>query len=720
MDRKLFNSSLSSSGESKREGGQGGNMNDSFSSSSSSLSLSGVSLGLGGKGRGSDEVDDGSFLDVDLEESFKKIAKEEGWEELRESMFVKKDEKGEIIAIILMPSRACVTSRLLAGKRTSIFEALLGHDEEEAEKGRDGRKGRAEEDENGGRRFERQGGTRANSRERNGNENSQRRKSSSASSCPSKDHAEMRTRLFQAVDEENVKEVKALLAKGAAGSGGLGVNSHGQTVVLLVSRKRDPAILKALLEAGHDSMEPDPCGWTALHYASRFHVTIVKHLIKGTPLHTALMPRTSASTGCSPVIEIVKCLLEAGVDASKVDRFGRTALHVAVSGGLSGSCVEILKVLARSVDVNAVDKKGRRAADLAVHSPHILKELDRSQSSSLPVTAARFHRRLCEVCRPPPSSSEGGSLPPKEYESEGLWGLPHAGTGSAWKEMLELLDSTSSLNMSPSTESLIRSSCAAAASSSRSLDSSLSDLIKEGRRAQNPQSLVARLKRVVVIEIGSSTPFADIFPLLSSLTLEDLCKKATNLGNGWVKQRSAKIKVISDATESSWARATAAFSEMRTGNCWSFQDACARLERAETAKATLLGKMRGLEDSYSECSGKEILKLVVDTCREVLRRLEEVSLVFARLDGELRQLERDAADVRIERALARVLIENSPESLSDKLLEPLEAMLKEDEGHREEEEVLELEVKLAKRRKREGEANSFGRVAVFFGAFVWT
>uniref|UniRef100_A0A0G4I8E9 Integrase catalytic domain-containing protein n=1 Tax=Chromera velia CCMP2878 TaxID=1169474 RepID=A0A0G4I8E9_9ALVE len=68
MDRKLFDSSLSSSGESKGEGGQDRNMNDSFSSYSSFPSLSGVSPGLGGEGRGSDEVDDGSFSDVDVEE----------------------------------------------------------------------------------------------------------------------------------------------------------------------------------------------------------------------------------------------------------------------------------------------------------------------------------------------------------------------------------------------------------------------------------------------------------------------------------------------------------------------------------------------------------------------------------------------------------------------------------------------------------------------------
>uniref|UniRef100_A0A0G4HMJ6 Integrase catalytic domain-containing protein n=1 Tax=Chromera velia CCMP2878 TaxID=1169474 RepID=A0A0G4HMJ6_9ALVE len=49
------------------EGRQGGNMNDSFSSYSSS-SLSGVSPGLESKRRGSDEVDDGAFLDVDVEE----------------------------------------------------------------------------------------------------------------------------------------------------------------------------------------------------------------------------------------------------------------------------------------------------------------------------------------------------------------------------------------------------------------------------------------------------------------------------------------------------------------------------------------------------------------------------------------------------------------------------------------------------------------------------
>uniref|UniRef100_A0A0G4GBZ4 Uncharacterized protein n=1 Tax=Chromera velia CCMP2878 TaxID=1169474 RepID=A0A0G4GBZ4_9ALVE len=68
MDRKLFDSSLSSPGESKGEGGQGGNINDSFSSYSSSPSLFGVSPGLGGEGRGSDEVDDGAFSDVDVEE----------------------------------------------------------------------------------------------------------------------------------------------------------------------------------------------------------------------------------------------------------------------------------------------------------------------------------------------------------------------------------------------------------------------------------------------------------------------------------------------------------------------------------------------------------------------------------------------------------------------------------------------------------------------------
>uniref|UniRef100_A0A0G4HSM4 Uncharacterized protein n=1 Tax=Chromera velia CCMP2878 TaxID=1169474 RepID=A0A0G4HSM4_9ALVE len=68
MDRKLFDSSLSFLGESKGEGGQDGNMNDSFSSYSSSPSLSGVSPGLGGEGRGSDKVDDGAFSDVNVEE----------------------------------------------------------------------------------------------------------------------------------------------------------------------------------------------------------------------------------------------------------------------------------------------------------------------------------------------------------------------------------------------------------------------------------------------------------------------------------------------------------------------------------------------------------------------------------------------------------------------------------------------------------------------------
>uniref|UniRef100_A0A0G4GNA6 Uncharacterized protein n=1 Tax=Chromera velia CCMP2878 TaxID=1169474 RepID=A0A0G4GNA6_9ALVE len=68
MDRKLFDSSLSSPGESKGEGGQGGNMNDSFSSYSSSPSLSGVSPGLEGERRGLNEVDDGALSDVDVEE----------------------------------------------------------------------------------------------------------------------------------------------------------------------------------------------------------------------------------------------------------------------------------------------------------------------------------------------------------------------------------------------------------------------------------------------------------------------------------------------------------------------------------------------------------------------------------------------------------------------------------------------------------------------------
>uniref|UniRef100_A0A0G4IAF6 Reverse transcriptase Ty1/copia-type domain-containing protein n=1 Tax=Chromera velia CCMP2878 TaxID=1169474 RepID=A0A0G4IAF6_9ALVE len=35
-------------------------------------------------------------------DSFRKIAKEEGWEELRESVFIKKEEKGEIVAVMVM------------------------------------------------------------------------------------------------------------------------------------------------------------------------------------------------------------------------------------------------------------------------------------------------------------------------------------------------------------------------------------------------------------------------------------------------------------------------------------------------------------------------------------------------------------------------------------------------------------------------------------------
>lgn len=123
--------------------------------------------------------------------------------------------------------------------------------------------------------------------------------------------------------------------------------------------------------------EPDPLGYTALHFASRNgHYEVCRILLESgadscaqthggaTPLHRAAY--------CGHM-EIAKLLLDHGADPAAADDDGKTSLHKAAENGHYELCSLLLK---HSPGLRHVrDKKLRRACDVVPDKNEELKKL---------------------------------------------------------------------------------------------------------------------------------------------------------------------------------------------------------------------------------------------------------------------------------------------------------------------------------------------------------
>ncbi|XP_053126288.1 ankyrin repeat domain-containing protein 39 [Hemicordylus capensis] len=123
--------------------------------------------------------------------------------------------------------------------------------------------------------------------------------------------------------------------------------------------------------------EPDPLGYTALHYASRNgHYDVCRFLLESGALcnaqtHGGATPLHRASY-CGHT-EVAKLLLAHGADPATTDDDGKTSLHKAAENGHLDLCDLLLE---QNPDLRLVrDKKLRRACDLVPEENKDLREL---------------------------------------------------------------------------------------------------------------------------------------------------------------------------------------------------------------------------------------------------------------------------------------------------------------------------------------------------------
>lgn len=174
--------------------------------------------------------------------------------------------------------------------------------------------------------------------------------------------------LHGAATQGHLEATKALVLRGAPVDS---TNAAGHTGLMIAVARGHPRVTQALLQAGANPSAADRKGFTPLHFAAgRADVDITEMLLRAqadpeaangdgaTPIVTAtekearwpvarLLLRSGAcanvkthSGGLTPLMQVIKwrsslcseaaqLLLRLGANATKVDRFGSTALHVA-------------------------------------------------------------------------------------------------------------------------------------------------------------------------------------------------------------------------------------------------------------------------------------------------------------------------------------------------------------------------------------------------------
>jgi len=146
--------------------------------------------------------------------------------------------------------------------------------------------------------------------------------------------------LFEAVKENNVEEVRGLIALGANvnENSGLCYSTFNQTPLhwsCLIVNRNDAHITKMLVEAGADVNAKDSDGWTPLYWAiSEEKVDNAKILIE-----VGADVNSKSIDGNSPLreaifqgnVKLVSLLIKHGADVNSQDNNGNTLLHNIIS-----------------------------------------------------------------------------------------------------------------------------------------------------------------------------------------------------------------------------------------------------------------------------------------------------------------------------------------------------------------------------------------------------
>uniref|UniRef100_A0A0G4G9U7 Protein kinase domain-containing protein n=1 Tax=Chromera velia CCMP2878 TaxID=1169474 RepID=A0A0G4G9U7_9ALVE len=187
------------------------------------------------------------------------------------------------------------------------------------------------------------------------------------------------------------------------------------------------------------------------------------------------------------------------------------------------------------------------------------------------------------------------------------------------------------------------------------------------------------------------------------LSLAELAQRAASLADDWKEHRAEQLRAAQAAAEEAMRRVQATYVADLEG----FSRACGELEGVEMERTALKRQMKELEDSFplgekrggGVWEGKEVVTEIVAVGREVLKRLRSISEVKQELECGLREVTAALAEFRGGVSLAV----SSSNALSEALTETLTRLLQEHGEEQEKEELMELELKVAQKRKREGE-----------------
>ncbi len=185
----------------------------------------------------------------------------------------------------------------------------------------------------------------------------------------------------------NADRVRDLLAKGYAVNA---VNELGQTALMVASSRGDPEIVAILLAAGADMECCDQEGKTALEYALATNKADIVRMLRAEE-------RMLEAAGNGD-IDLLRALVEIGVDVNVQDADGMTALMLASANGYE-KVVDLL--LAAGTDFSLRNTSGQTAMQLAVTAHHakVIQLLNNIASQLLKVAARGEVERLEEMLR---------------------------------------------------------------------------------------------------------------------------------------------------------------------------------------------------------------------------------------------------------------------------------------------------------------------------------